>query len=743
MLQRIARLAIATPRWIVVMAALLTTVLGAIAVPAAKVLSAGGVYDPASQSAKADAIMAQKFGQSQQQLLITVSAPNGGIDGAAREVGMAIADGLAHSPHVAGVTSPWTVPPAAAARLISKDHASGLIVASIAGDENHAPRYARELSDRLVHDRDGVRVRAGGAAMLASQVTERVTKDLILMESIAVPLSFLLLVWVFGGLVAAALPVTLGLMAITGSVASLRLIALATDVSTFALNISAGLGLALAIDYTLLIVSRYRDERSSGVDRDGALLTTMATAGRTVLFSAATVALAMAAMLLFPMIALKSLAYAGVATVGFAALGALVVTPAAIVLLGDRLNALDVRRLIRRMTRRPDPAHVAVEAQVLYRFTKFVARHAISLGIGAAALLVLLAYSATGVKLGIPDDRMLPTSAPARQVGDQLRDDYPRSEFSSVAVVVPDTSGLWKADLDRYGAQLSRVPDVSSVSSPGGTYVGGVRTGPPSAATGMAGGAAYLTVDSSAPPLSAASDLQLDRLHGITGPTALFGGLAQINRDNIAAITTPLPSVLAIAGGVMLVLLFLLTGSVVVPLKALVLNVLSLAATVGALVWIFQDGHLAGLGTTSTGVLPVIVPVPLLCIVFALSMDYEVFLVSRIREYWLASERTSADNDESVALGLARGGRVVTAAAVLMAIPFAAQIGTSVLRIFGVGLTFAILMDATAVRMVLLPAFMHLLGKWNWWAPKTLTELHARMVAPSRGYPPAKRSGVD
>jgi RND superfamily putative drug exporter len=433
-------------------------------------------------------------------------------------------------------------------------------------------------------------------------------------------------------------------------------------------------------------------------------------------------------MVLFPMSALKSLANAGVATVAFAAIAALLVTPAAIVLLGDRLSSLDVRRLVRRILRRPPTVDRPVAKQPLYRWTKFVMRHALWLYVSATALLIILALPIDGVQLGISDDRMLPTSASARQVGDQMRNDYPRSEFSSITVVIPDTSGIWKADLDRYSAELSRVADVSSVSSPGGTFVAGVRAGPPTAGTGMTGGAAFLTIDSKAPPLSAASEIQLDRLHAITGPTGLFGGLAQINRDNIAAITRPLPWVLAVAGTVMLVLLFSLTGSVVVPLKALLLNILSLTATVGALVWVFQDGHLGALGTTSIGALPVIVPVPLLCIVFALSMDYEVFLVSRIREYWLESGRTQADNDESVALGLARGGRVVTAAAVLMAIPFAAQIGTSVLRIFGVGLTFAILMDATVVRMVMLPAFMRLLGKWNWWAPKPLANLYERLA---------------
>ena len=248
-----------------------------------------------------------------------------------------------------------------------------------------------------------------------------------------------------------------------------------------------------------------------------------------------------------------------------------------------------------------------------------------------------------------------------------------------------------------------------------------------------AGGSAYLTVRSTAPLFSDSSEAQLDRLHAVQGPggrQVLFAGTAQVNRDSVDAITSRLPLVLGLIAVIMFAVLFLLTGSVVIPLKALVLNVLSLSAAFGAMVWIFQDGHLGGLGTTATGILVANIPVLLFCIAFGLSMDYEVFLVSRIREFWLKSaRRTRADNDESVALGIARTGRVVTAAAVVMSISFAALIAAQVsfMRMFGLGLTLAILVDATLVRMVLLPAFMHVMGEWNWWAPKWMTKLHDRI----------------
>jgi putative drug exporter of the RND superfamily len=270
------------------------------------------------------------------------------------------------------------------------------------------------------------------------------------------------------------------------------------------------------------------------------------------------------------------------------------------------------------------------------------------------------------------------------------------------------------------------------VSAPTGTFVDGNRVGPPSAPAGQITGSAFLTVDSSAPLFSDQSEAQLDRLHAVPGPAdnrVDMTGTAQTNRDSVDAITTRLPVVLGLIAVIMFVLLFLLTGSIVMPLKALVLNVLSLTAAFGALVWIFQDGHLGALGTTPSGTLVANMPVLLFCIAFGLSMDYEVFLVSRIREFWLASGKTRADNAESVARGIAHTGRIITAAALVMSISFAALIAAhvAVMKMFGLGLTLAILMDATLVRMVMVPAFMHVMGQWNWWAPRWLVTVHQRL----------------
>jgi len=731
-LTAIARLAIAAPRRVLATAVLVMIGAAIFGIPVIHVLSAGGGLDPSAESSRASDLLSRKFDQGDMGLLITVNSAGGALGPQARAVGTDLVQRLQHSRNVAQVLSPWSAPPAAAHSLISKDGRTGLIVAAISGDEINAPNDAKHLSDELVHDRDGVTVRAGGDATVAWQVNAQTAKDLLFMESLALPLSFLALVWVFGGLIAAAMPVTLGIFAILGSMASLRAISLFTDVSTFALNLAVAMGMALAVDYTLLILSRFRDELAEGQTRDAAVIRTIATAGRTVLFSAMTVALSMATMVVFPQYFLKSFAYAGATVVAFASVAAIVVTPAAIVLLGGRLDALDVRGVIRRILRRREPQPVPVEQWFWYRWTKAVMRDAIPIGMVVTAVLLVLGTPFRHVQWGFADDRILPTSASARQVGDQLRNDFPGNGIPAVTVVLPNATDLSLPDLDAYAAALSRVPDVSSVSSPRGTFVrGAMQPGPPAAASGIRGGSGFLTVATTAPLYTAASAVQLDRLHAVPTPAGRpvqLAGQAESNRDSVHAIASRLPLVLTIIAVITLVLVFLLTGSVVLPVKAVLMNILSLTAAFGALVWVFQEGHLGGLGTTVTGTVGVELPVLLFCIAFGLSMDYEVFLMSRIREYWLASHHGWGANDESVARGVAHTGRVITAAALIMTISFAALTASQVsfMRLFGFGLTVAVVADATLVRMLLVPAFMHVLGRVNWWAPNPLTRLHAR-----------------
>jgi putative drug exporter of the RND superfamily len=746
MLQGLTRLAIAAPRRIIAVAALLFLAATIFGVPVINRLSGGGFQDPTSESSRAASVLRDKFSQTDQQMLILVTAPAGVRSDQASRVGIDVANQLKRSPWVLSVSSAWTSPPPAAAAMVSKDGKSGLIVAGLKGGENDAQTYASKLTSQLVHDRDGVTMRAGGSAVAYFQINDQNERDLVLMESIAIPLSFAVLVWVLGGMVAAALPIVLGALAIVCTMSVLRLITFATDVSTYALDLSIAMGLALAIDYNLLIISRYREELARADHPEQALLRTMATAGRTVVFSATTVGLSMAVMALFPMYFLKSSAYTIVATAVVVAVAAVVVTPAAIMLLGPRLDALDAHQLIRRWRPRAqvlDHAHKPVHQQFWYQSTRLVLRHALPIGTAVVALMLLLGVPFLGVKWGFPDERVLPKSASARQVADILDNDFANGLGTDISVVVPDARGINPADLHRYAAELSRVPDVSSVSAPDGTYVGGSVAAPPVAATGVAHGSAFLTVATTAPLYSQASNNQLDRLHMVATPAGRsveMTGFAQINRDSVDAITKQLPLVLVMIAGITFSLLFLLTGSAVLPLQALVCNVLSLTAAFGAMAWIFQDGHLGAFGTTPNGTLNATIPVLLFCIAFGLAMDYEVFLVSRIHEYWCASEPTReilpgaavarAANDESVAQGIAGIGRVVTTAALVMSISFAALIPAHVsfMRMLGLGLTLAVLADATLVRMALVPAFIHLLGRWTWWAPKTLTRLRARMA---------------
>lgn len=752
MLRGIARLAIAAPRRIIAAAVFALVVCGIFGIPVVNSLSAGGFQDPTSESARATELLRDKFGQTDQKMLIALTAPTGAHSEKARQVGTDIVDHLKRSPWVIDVSSAWTSPPQTAAQLVSKDNKSGMIVADLRGGENKAQEYASTLMRDLVHDRDGVTVRAGGMAVAYAQINQQNQRDLMLMESIAIPLSFAVLVWVLGGVVAATLPIVLGALAIVGTMSVLRLITYVADVSTYALDLSIAMGLALAIDYNLLIITRYREELARTEDRDRALFRTMATAGRTVLFSATTVGLSMAVMALFPMYFLKSSAYTIVVTAIIVALAAVVVTPAAIVLLGPRLDSLNARRVMHRVLhgQRPfrDHAHQPLETQFWYRSTRYVLRHAMSVGLSVVVLLLLLGAPFLGVKWGFPDERVLPKLASARQVADMLDNDFANGLGTGISVIVPDTRGMTPIDLEHYAAELSRVADVSAVSAPAGTFVGGKRVGPPAEATGTANGAAFLTVASTAPLYSKASNTQLDRLHQVAGPAGhpvLMTGLAQINRDSVDAITKRIPLVFGLIALITFALLFLLTGSAVLPLQALVCNVLSLTAAFGAMVWIFQDGHLGALGTTPNGTLNANIPVLLFCIAFGLAMDYEVFLVSRIHEYWLASQATRetpptaaearAATDESTALGIAGIGRVVTTAAVVMSISFAALIPAHVsfMRMLGLGLTLGVLVDATLVRMVLVPAFIHLLGRWTWWAPRPLVWLRERSATGEEG----------
>ncbi|TAM89576.1 MAG: MMPL family transporter [Jatrophihabitans sp.] len=740
MLRSFAELGIRAPKRVLALAGLVLVAAVLYGASAASHLSSGGFNDPQSPSSRAATVLADRFDAGGTNLVLQVSSAAGPDSAAARTRGIALVQRLRGEPGVDQVSSYWTAPAPQAAALRGTDGRSALVLARVAGDDSAAPKRASQVVAGLTGTADGVTVKAGGQAVAFGQVNDHVTADLAVSEAVAVPLTTIALIWVFGSLIASLLPLAVGIASIIGTLGVLRLIASMTSVSIYALNMTTAMGLALAIDYSLFVVSRYREEVAAGADRDDAIRTTMRTAGRTVLFSALTVGLSLAAMLVFPVYFLRSFAYAGLAVVAFATLAALLLLPAMLKLLGHRLDALDLRRGIRRVLRRPEPAPKPVEQGFWYRFATAVMRRAVPVGLLVTAFLVMLGLPFLHARYAYPDERVLPPTASAYQVGTDLRTTFPGDAGSTISIVATDAP----TSPAGYASALSRLPQVASVQAATGTYAGGRQVGPGDPAM-RSGDATYLQVRTDADPLSDPGKHALTAVKDVPAPwQVLYGGSTAVNADSLSAIGGALPLALALIVLATLLVLFLFTGSVLLPLKAVVLNTLSLSATFGAMVWVFQEGHLSGLygDLTTTGFLTPTMPPLMFCLAFGLSMDYEVFLLSRIREAWLASDRTGADNTRAVALGLGHTGRIVTAAALLMSIVFAAIATSSVsfMMMFGTGLTLAVLMDATLVRATLVPAFMRVAGQWNWWAPGPLRRLHERIGltesgpgAPGRG----------
>jgi putative drug exporter of the RND superfamily len=719
-LDLLARGVIAAPKRILAVAVLVMAIAGVLGAPVSTMLSAGGFTDPDAESNRANRVLVDEFDRGFMNLNLLVEAPGPVTAPEPRALIDEIVAGLRSSERVARVISPTEMPDPVAAGLVGEDGRSALVITYLRGDESAGISHSAELIERYTGDRSGITVSAGGPGAIYGQISEQTRRDLSLTEAIVLPITFLVLVWVFGGVLAALIPLAVGGFAIVGSTAILRGLAEVTEVSVFALNLAVALGLALAIDYSLLLVSRYREELAGGADPPDAIRRTMRTAGRTVVFSAVTVALCLATMAVFPMYFLRSFAYGGVSVVALAAVAAMVIAPAAMLVAAGRIG-------------RAKSAGPLTDSR-WYAWALAVMRRPKMAATVSVIPLIIVGLPFLEAKFGFPDDRILPASAPARQVGDQIRTEFTQDAGSPITIVIERDDRLRNVDIGSYAAQLSRDPAVVAVSAPDATYARGHQSAPAGSEAGTREDSTFLTITTKAEPFSADSEALLDRLRAVaepTGTTVLFTGAEQSNRDGVDSIVKRLPLLLTLIGVVMFVLLFLLSGSVFIPLKALLLNVLSLTATFGAMVWIFQEGHLGGLGTTVVGTLEATLPVLMFCVAFGLSMDYEVFLVARIREFWLASDRSDdIANEQAVALGLAGTGRIVTAAALVMAITFAGLIASQVsfLRIFGFGLAVAVLVDAIIIRSVLLPALMVLLGRWNWWAPQPLAHLHARLT---------------
>ncbi|WP_255790494.1 MMPL family transporter [Mycobacteroides abscessus] len=731
MFDRIATQAIASPKRILLVVAFLVVGCGLVGSATMSHLLAGGQLNPNSESARANDLLSRHFGQQEMDLTLLVHSDKGVNDPNAAEAARQLVDQVRTSAGVTSVLSPWTATPSVAKSLTTQDGKDALVVAAMSGGEEQAPKHAKAIAERVSGTRAGLTVSAGGMAMVQSQIADQSQRDLLTMEAIAVPLSFLGLLGVFGGLYAALLPLLVGGIAIAGTLASLRLLTSVTDVSVYSMNVTTALALALGIDYTLLLLSRYREEVRQTGDRHEALRVALARAGRTVLFSSVTVVVALSTLTIFPLYFLRSMAYAGISVVVIAAISTIVVAPALIALLGDRIDALNFITPLHRWRRTREPTGTDAPRNIWYRSAKYAMRQPVFALIGGAAVLLTLASPILNIRFGMPTEQILPPSATARQVGEAVQSRFPINPVNVTSIVLSDARPIDDAELANYVNALSKVSGVQNVNAPDGAHHNGKLVGPPTYGTGKENGIVWLTVIRS-PKINAfstAADDQRQALRAVPAPgaaTAQFTGHEQLSADANSAVLHKLPLVGTLIAVTTLILLFLLIGSVILPVKSLVLNLLALGAALGSVVWIFQDGHLAAFGTSATGTLVLNMLVFVAVLTFGLSMDYEVFIVARIHEHWLASTQTLADNEESVALGIATSGRVVSLAAMLMCIVFAAMCSAQVafVRMFAVCLVIAVAADALLVRMLLVPAFMRLARHWNWWAPRPLAALH-------------------
>jgi RND superfamily putative drug exporter len=681
----------------------------------ADVLSNGGFSDPDSESVAAASALAEDFGAAPADAVLVVQAPRTVDDPAVAAAGVALVEELGAEAGVASVTSYWTLgsPPG----LRSDDSRQALVFVDIAGGGEVVLDVSAGLIEEYRGGRGELEVLVGGNGPMFAEIQETTESDLARAEAIAFPITLLLLVFVFGSVVAAVLPLGVGGFAIVGTFLVLRVLAEYTEVSIFALNLTTALGLGLAIDYALFVVSRLREELGTGWSPHEAAARTVQTAGRTVLFSAGTVAVSLAAMLVFPLSFLRSFGYAGIAVVALAAVGAVVVLPALLAILGHRIDRLRVRRV------RP----VADGEGIWHRIATTVMRRPVPIATAVVVLLLVVGAPFFRVELGQSDDRVLAPGSPARQVGDTLREDFNAFEGGSIDVVVADSSAD-PAGAGSLAETLSALGGVARVDGPNGSYVAGALMAPagPANLRFASPEGFYLAVVPSVDPLSSEAEGLVDSIRAVDSPYSLMvAGQTADLVDTTEALFSTLPLALAIIGVVTFVVLFLMFGSLVVPAKAVILNLLSLSATFGALVWIFQDGNLSELlDFTATGTLNLTMPILMFCIAFGLSMDYEVFLLSRIKEEY----DVTGDNQRSVAMGLERTGRIVTAAAVLIAVVFVAfaTSGVAFLKMFGVGMTLAVLVDAFLIRSTLVPAFMRLAGNANWWAPRWMKRVYRR-----------------
>src|SRR4051794_5878890 len=690
MLTAIAQLAARRPKQVVAAAVTLAVVAAVLAGNVASRLGPYGADDPASQSAKVSDRLSHATGLETSDNIVALIAP------ASASMASRVAAAMRADSSIGAVATYYTTHDRA---MLARDGHSTYAVASF-------KRGADETKtvDRVEKRLAGIPgVKVGGSAPAERAVNKIVQSDLARAELLAFPLLFLLSFWFFRSLVASLLPPLVGGLAIVITFLGLRMVNGVTDLSVFAINLVTGLGLGLAIDWSLFMVSRYREEIAVDGAGPAALGRTVRSAGRTVAFSALTVTGAIVSLVVFPQKFLRSMGIGGAMVALIAAAIALIVLPAVLALLGERVNALAPARL-------RGAAEVEARGETRgfwYRLSRLVMRRPARVAVLSAAFLIALGLPTLGIKFTSVDATVLPKGEPAHQVDTALKERFPRGRTSPLIVAASARPG---PALDRYAQRLRRLPGAAAVTPPRQVARDLVR----------------IEVAPRRGPLDDRSQDLVRDVRAVPAPfeTGVAGESAHFV-DLKSSLASHIPAALAILAATTLVILFLFTGSVILPLKALVMNLLTLSAAFGILVLVFQDGRLEGLlGYTSQGALEASQPIFLFVVAFGLSTDYGVFLLSRIKE----ARDHGAPDREAVALGLQRTGRIVTAAAILFCVAIGAFSTSEIIFIkeLGVGTALAVLLDATIVRALLVPSLMELLGHWNWWAPRPLKRLHRR-----------------
>jgi len=658
-------------------------------------LDSGGYSDLNSESAKAANYITDTFKVQDPVAILVVDAGTRSVDDLAVVAeAAALEKEVAATKGIQRTLSYWSAGNALSLKASDGKAAFLFIYADIENyDFDGYGAVGKIIAEKFDGEYKSLDVYAGGGAVVTDAINSKIKTDLLLAEGIAIPLTFILLAFVFGALVASAMPLVVGVGAILGSFFFTYLLTLATDVSVFALNLITGLGLGLGIDYALLIVNRFREEMHNGKSVEESAIITVGTAGKTVFYSGLTVMVTLSALLLFPLNFLKSFGYAGVVVTLFAIFGALIPLPALLAILGKRVDKGVTRK--GGLTPKEDGRWAKTARLVMARPIPVV--------VASLSILIVMALPIANIAFAQVDSRVLPESNPAAISSAIIEERFASFEGSPIEVILPNGAGR-EDSLNSFLAQAKSVEGITRVSAL--EYAGeDIRVQ-------VIPGTSSRTLD---------AERLIKELRALDKPDGLLvGGAAADFTDSQGGIARTLPWALGWIGIAVFILIFVFTGSIILPIKAVLLNGLSLVATLGVVTWIFIDGHLKWLvgDFTVTGTLDTGSVILVAVVVFGLSMDYELFLLSRIREEHLLGK----SNIESVAVGLQRSARIITAAALLLAVVFAAFItsGVTSIKMLGFGVAFAVLLDATLVRALLVPALMRLFGERNWWAPKSL-----------------------